>query len=135
MPGAWPVTITWPKLRIVAPCAWRLRSITATDSPRLAAAQACAMPSMPAPTTITSKFFMCREPTSEALARFPSRGAVTDRQSRFRAAPPGFGGKRFNATKNGKVKLKGERDEAGSALAALPCRLPAYFFFGSDLPS
>ena len=61
--------------------------------PRLAAAQACAMPSMPAPTTITSKFM--REPRS--ATRFP-RGAVTDRQSRFRAAP----GKRFNATKNGR---------------------------------
>ncbi len=54
MPGGWPVTSIWPKLRMEAPTAASLRSNTVTRRPRLSAAAACARPRMPAPTIATS---------------------------------------------------------------------------------
>ncbi len=54
-PRSWPVTVMKPKLRIEAPLARGSRSMTTTRLPARAAAKAWARPTIPAPTTATSK--------------------------------------------------------------------------------
>src|SRR5580698_828726 len=60
---------TMPKLRIEAPSALEDRSQTRTDKPRLAADQAWARPTIPAPTITTSALCMQRSASEEVLAR------------------------------------------------------------------
>lgn len=65
-PARWPVTVTKPKLRTDAPLAWASRSSTRTVQPRCTAANACASPTMPAPTTSTSLRRFMSSRSSEA---------------------------------------------------------------------
>ena len=72
-PRCCPVTVTKPKLRIDAPLACASRSITATLSPRRAAASAWARPQIPAPTTARSN----RPSAAFTVCARPARGRGT----------------------------------------------------------
>src|ERR1700693_4855307 len=92
-----------PKLRIEAPSARRVRSKTRIDFPRLAADQAWASPTIPAPTTMTSESAIVSLPAGEIEAS-------TELKSNLEARPPPVRWSKINRGRAAReLRLLGQR--------------------------